>query len=70
MMRNKYPIGGDARVIAEIAKKRFGGYREMFNHHGWPERDSDMMRNVQIGVAETYDNVRTFEEGFHEDRRK
>lgn len=70
MTRNNYPPGGDAQVIAEIARKRFGGYREMFKHHGWPERGSDMMRKVQTRVAETYGTVRAFEERFREDHRK
>ena len=69
MTRKKYPPGGDAQVIADIAKKRFGGFREMFEHHGWPERGQHMMPKVQKRVAETYGSVRAFEERFREDRR-
>ena len=36
----------------------------MFEHHGWPERGSDMMRKVQTRVAETYGSVKAFEEHF------
>jgi len=36
----------------------------MFEHHGWPERGSDMMRKVQTRVADTYGSVRAFEAHF------
>ena len=59
-MNQRYAPGGDARAIAEIARRAFGGYLEMFEHHGWPERGADMMRKVQTRVAETYGSVRNF----------
>lgn len=62
MNRKTYTPGGDAKVIAEIARKRFGGFLQMFEHHGWPERGSDMMRKVQTRVKETYGSVRAFEQ--------
>lgn len=34
MKHKVYAPGGDAQVIAEIARIRFGGYREMFEYHG------------------------------------
>jgi hypothetical protein len=52
---------GDAKAIARIAKEKFGGFREMFVFHGWPERGSDMMRKVQSRVAETYGTIANFE---------
>ena len=64
MMRKTYTQGGDAKVIAEIARNRFGGFLQMFEHHGWPERGSDMMRKVQTRVKETYGSVRAFEEKY------
>ena len=60
----KYAPGGDAKIIAQIAKAHFGGFASMFEHHGWPERGSDMMRKVQTRVAETYGSVRAFEQNF------
>ena len=57
----RFASGGDAKVIADIAKRHFGGYPGMFEHHGWPERGSDMMPKVQTRVAETYGSVRAFE---------
>jgi Catalase len=50
---SRFASGGDAKVIADIAKRHFGGYPAMFEHHGWPERGSNMMRKAQTRVAET-----------------
>lgn len=69
MTANSYRPGGDAKIIAEIARSKFGGFAAMFEHHGWPERGSDMMRKVQTRVAETYGSVKAFEKHFAEDRR-
>ena len=66
MTQKTYDQGGDAKAIAEIARQQFGGYIEMFEYHGWPERGSDMMRKVQTRVAETYGSVREFEEHFRQ----
>lgn len=64
MRKAGYEPGGDARVIAEIARRRFGGYLGMFEHHSWPERGSEMMRKVQTRVVETYGSVKAFETRF------
>ncbi len=64
-MKSTYAPGGDARAISEVASARFGGsYKAMFEHHGWPERGSDMMRKVQTRVVETYGSVAAFERHF------
>jgi hypothetical protein len=55
------PPGGDAKIIAEIANRRFGSFAAMFEHHGWPERGPHMMRKVQTHVVESYGTVRAFE---------
>lgn len=70
MTNPTYTPGGDAKIIAEVAKTRFGGFAQMFEHHGWPERGSDMMRKVQTRVAETYGSVRAFEAHFAAEGRK
>ena len=64
MNDSNYTPGGDAKVIAKIAKEEFGGFQEMFEHHGWEERGSDMMRKVQTRVKETYGSVKAFEEKY------
>lgn len=61
MPNSTYTPGGDAKAIANVAKAKFGGFKEMFEHHGWPERGSDMMRKVQTRVVETYGSVKAFE---------
>ena len=52
--------GWDARAIHEIARNRFGSLKQMFEHHGWDERGSDMMRHVQRRVKDTYGSVHAF----------
>ena len=56
-----YRPGGDAIAISRIAREKFGGYREMFIHHGWPERGKDMIPAVQSRVANHYGSVKAFE---------
>jgi len=52
--------GWDAKAIHEIARKKYGGLRELFEHHGWPERGSDMMRQVQSRIKNDYGSVENF----------
>ena len=52
--------GWDAKAISEIAKKAFGGFRQMFKHHGWPEQGRAMMPNAGKRVKETYGSVKSF----------
>ncbi|WP_172976564.1 hypothetical protein [Roseivivax sp. THAF40] len=52
--------GWDAKIIHEIAREKFGGLKQMFQHHGWSERGSDMMRHVQRRVKETYGSIENF----------
>ncbi|MFW5881449.1 MAG: hypothetical protein ACOCTP_02910 [Roseicyclus sp.] len=58
--RAEHAPGWDAKVIHKIAKEEFGGLQQMFEHHAWPERGSDMMRHVQRRVKETYGSIREF----------
>lgn len=59
---SNFEPGGDAKAITRIAHARYGGYEQMFAHHGWPERGSDMMRKVQTRVKEQYGSVLRFVE--------
>jgi hypothetical protein len=52
--------GWDAKAIHRVAAGKFGGLLQMFEHHGWPERGSDMMRQVQRRVRERYGSVDKF----------
>ena len=57
-----YRQGGDAQAIRKIANKYYGGYREMFESHEWPERGNKFIPAVQSRVVEAYGSVRAFEE--------
>jgi len=52
--------GGDAKAIANIASKHYGGFKGMFKAHGWAERGSDMMRKVQTRVKDHYGSIAAF----------
>ncbi|MDJ0857444.1 MAG: hypothetical protein QNJ03_00090 [Dinoroseobacter sp.] len=54
--------GWDAKVIHRIAREKFGGLKEMFEAHDWPERGSEMMRAVQRRVKEHYGSIDSFKE--------
>lgn len=56
--------GWDAKAIHKIAREEFGGLKEMFETHEWPERGSDMMRQVQRRVKETYGSIKAFADEF------
>lgn len=62
MTRATYTPGGDAKVIAEIAKQTYGSYAAMFEHHGWPKHGPDVMRKVQTRAAETYGSIKDFKD--------
>lgn len=62
MTKSTYRPGGDAQIIAQIAKDHFGEFAAIFEHHDWPERGTDMMRKFQTRVAQTDGSVRAFEE--------
>jgi hypothetical protein len=52
--------GWDAKAISDIAARRYGGFADMFEKHGWPERGSEMMRKVQTRVKESYGSIAAF----------
>lgn len=52
--------GWDAKAIHDIARIHYGGLREMFAFHGWPETGSQMMRQVQKRVKLSYGSVEAF----------
>ncbi len=54
--------GWDAQAIQKIANGYYGGYANMFEAHGWPERSTKIMPAVQSRVVETYGSIRDFEE--------
>ena len=70
MAKGSYAPGEDTKIIAEIAKRKFGNFTAMFEHHGWPERGSEMMRKVQTRVVGAYGSVRAFEARFRPKQAK
>ena len=52
--------GWDAQAISSIAEEHYGGLKELFEAHGWPERGSNMMPTQQCRVAEVYGSVANF----------
>lgn len=57
----KYAQGGDAQAIRRVADAYYGGYTNMFEAHGWPERSTKIMPSVQRHVVDTYGSVAAFE---------
>ena len=62
-MEHRAP-GWDAKIIHRVARERFGGLPQMFEHHGWPERGNQMMPAVQGHVKRTYGSIEAFEATF------
>ena len=48
-------------MIREIVRDRYGGYVELFQANGWPERGSDMQGALERRIAETYGTGQAFE---------
>lgn len=53
--------GWDATAIRDIADGHYGGFAEMFEAHGWPERGAQMMPAQGKRIAELYGTVANFE---------
>jgi hypothetical protein len=56
-----YDQGGDAKAIKAVADAYYGGYRNMFEAHDWPERGEKILPSVQRRVAEAYGSVSSFQ---------
>ena len=56
--------GWDRQAVHLIADEHFGGTRGFFEAHKWPERGSDMPRQIMRRVKETYGSVQSFVEHF------
>lgn len=52
--------GWDAKEISRIARDSYGGLRQMFEKHDWPERGAAMMPAQQSRVAEEYGSIEAF----------
>lgn len=57
-----YEQGGDAQAIQQIANSYYGGYRNMFEAHGWDAPGSKMMTSAPALIVQAYGSIREFEE--------
>jgi len=57
---SKRPFGWDGRAISRIAKARYGGFKEMFVAHGWPETGRAMVPAIRARINEKYGSVEAF----------
>lgn len=57
----KYPQGGDAKAITVTANAYYGGYKNMFEVHGWPERGDKLMTSAPARIVEAYGSIEEFE---------
>lgn len=57
---SQFEPGGDARAIAEIAKSRYGGFRELFEAHGWDAPGNKLMTSAPGLIVAHYGSVAEF----------
>ena len=59
--------GWDRQAVHRIADEHFGGTRGLFEAHDWPERGSDMPRQIMARVKDTYGSIEAFVGKFEND---
>ena len=59
--------GWDRQAVHRIADEHFGGTKGLFEAHGWPERGSDMPRQIMTRVKEAFGSVEAFVDQFEHD---
>lgn len=64
--KSRHP-GWDRQAVHRIADERFGGTKGLFEAHDWPERGSDMPRQIMARVKGTYGSVEAFVDQFEND---
>lgn len=65
---DNYAPGEDAKVISRVAKEFYGGFRQMFDDHGWDAPGEKLMTTAPALIVERYGSIRAFEAA-HEARR-
>lgn len=61
MTLSDYPQGGDAQAISRIAAEVYGGYRQMFDAHGWSAPGEKLMTSASALIVQQYGSIRAFE---------
>jgi hypothetical protein len=53
--------GGDAKAISRIAAEVYGGFRQMFDAHGWDAPGNKLMTSAPALIVKQYGSIRNFE---------
>ena len=53
--------GGDAKAISRIATGMYGGFRQMFDAHGWAATGEKLMTSAPALIVQHYGSIRAFE---------
>ena len=62
--------GGDAQAIQRIATEVYGGFRKMFDAHGWSAPGQKLMTSAPGLIVKQYGSIRAFEASHqHQTRR-
>ena len=63
-MTERFAPGGDAQIIAYIAKLVYGGYQEMFEAYDWPlpKDHSKLMLQAPTYVVRDFGSIKAFAE--------
>lgn len=61
--------GGDAKAISRIATEVYGGFRQMFDAHGWDAPGNKLMTSAPALIVRQYGSIRNFEAA-HEAREE
>lgn len=61
-----YQQGGDAQAISLIAKEVYGGFRQMFDSHGWDAPGEKLMTSAPALILKQYGSIQAFEAAHQE----
>lgn len=54
--------GGDAKAISRVAKEAYGGFREMFEAHGWGVPAAKLLTSAPALIVDQYGSIAAFVE--------
>lgn len=66
---SRFSQGGDATAISRIAAEVYGGFRQMFDAHGWVAPGEKLMTTAPTLIVEQYGSIRAFEAAHQESVR-
>jgi len=62
----RFSQGGDAKAISRIATEVYGGFRQMFDAHGWDAPGEKLMTSASALIVKQYGTIRAFEAAHHD----